>query len=482
MRTTTALACAVCATLSVNGASAASATEELTSYLRANDGRVSAKLRVVQTAAKGRHVVAAEDIAAGDELFHTPWKNVLWAAGTAEQAPERALVLKVLQEKAAAADAGGDRPKTSLWDHYAADLPAAYQTGLQMGEAEMGCLSRSAQNQHRYLLEEFDGLRAKVISSVLYPGDERPVAAITPTEEEEATLRWAFSTVHTRALRMGSGVSTVAVMVPFLDLLNHNSTGSNVGLDYGGVVDASLPALSNGTVDGVVLRATRAVAAGEELFLSYGSHLSPARLLINYGFADSSFAAVNSYLDFPNTPEALPLVQAGCVPTEHTPQGPHPYLLTLNRDGSVPDKTLECIALSIMPPKDRAAYPSLDEAGQKASVEAQRTNALQVYSQHLERVLGLYPSGLDGRCGDSLSALKEDDEAPMLRSVAASNELLRGVYLRARELIAEELREKKVTQKVVTESEEEKARRLRRRKRRRDEQDAEEEEEEKEKE
>jgi hypothetical protein len=77
--------------------------------------------------------------------------------------------------------------------------------------------------------------------------------------------------------------ANILALVPWADSINHcSAAGERSMLQY------------DATNDAAVLFAHRVYEAGEEVFDSYGTRLTPADLLLDYGFVDSKnkFAAI----------------------------------------------------------------------------------------------------------------------------------------------------------------------------------------------
>jgi hypothetical protein len=89
-----------------------------------------------------------------------------------------------------------------------------------------------------------------------------------------------------RLVRLPGRGDTLALL-PYADLLNHQP-GVETFLDFEG--DAH--------TGGVVLRADRAYAAGQQVFISYGEK-SSGELLLQYGFVPPATAATNPHESVP---------------------------------------------------------------------------------------------------------------------------------------------------------------------------------------
>ena len=155
---------------------------------------------------------------------------------------------------------------------WAVDEPAlAELVGSQLGE--------SAASYRAYVAGVWDGLAAGVLaaSPAVFPA-----ATFSP-----AAFLWAFGTLRARCLPPADLGSDLA-LIPGLDLVNHAGsagpawTPANAGGLLGGFGGAP-PAASAAAM---ALLASRGVAAGEQLYGSYGSRLD-SQLALDYGFVDA---------------------------------------------------------------------------------------------------------------------------------------------------------------------------------------------------
>ena len=408
----------------------------LVEQLVARGSNISSRVDINADAVLGRYAVATDDIASGTVIFTTPYTNCLIGRDhTTTHTTEQSLAATLLEAKHSATP--------DMWTTYVSQLPTQYITGVAFTEADIQCLSRSAEAQRAHLFGEYEAFKKSVARGF-----------------EEADLEWAFASVLTRAIRVPNGAGQhegKAALVPFLDFLNHNSS-SNIGL----TADAF----------GFALFATRDIQAEEPLTLNYGAHLTPSKLLVHYGFADSSFEKLNSYLSFPDTPETAPLKLAGCLPsgTENPFED-----IYVSKDGTLSPKLIECVTVSVLPTAIRKEYHNLLADAKLEVLAEHRSVALQVYSSHIEKVLTLYPTLNDERCGGEADVKKTPSAAK--ETILRHNAQSRAVYLLAKENIIAEIAEIKGAKKVVVEKDQQERRRRRRERRRAREAEEEEEEE-----
>ena len=186
---------------------------------------------------------------------------------------------------------GGGGPRT--FAPYARLLPAQFTLPILWAEAELRLLAacvcgapllRSVAALTRLLADDFVELRRRFGA-----GDGPGPAALRRVFGDGGGLTWArwlwaSAAVSSRSFPaqcLGDGGAAadggdVGVMVPLLDMLNHDPDTSHVQW----VVEAGPGA----AVAGAVVR--RPVAAGDEVLSHYGADLSNTELVLNYGFAE----------------------------------------------------------------------------------------------------------------------------------------------------------------------------------------------------
>lgn len=122
-------------------------------------------------------------------------------------------------------------------------------------------------------------------------------------ESDETDRDWALCMVLSRSFTSGKGSS---VMLPYIDLLNHEASAAGRGRKGASVYQASHP-------DRMVVVAARDIAAGEELTWEYLAAPSRARLLTSFGFGSARDAPAASLAakDLPDRDWAW-LAKQGC--------------------------------------------------------------------------------------------------------------------------------------------------------------------------
>eukprot|EP01059_Diplonema_ambulator_P012525 TRINITY_DN2287_c0_g1_i1.p1 TRINITY_DN2287_c0_g1~~TRINITY_DN2287_c0_g1_i1.p1 ORF type:complete len:464 (+),score=123.83 TRINITY_DN2287_c0_g1_i1:81-1394(+) len=381
-----------------NEAHEASEVKALRKYIKSRGGVVSDNIKVVADEWGGRGVVAVGGgVETGELLMSIPWELTL--VGSNEKQTEEEdlnmgelhLFLRVLKER--------HDPKS---EHrvYLRTMPAVYTNGVYFDEKDLQCLSPNSKVHHQHTINQLE--RFGAIALEVQKTQPESFAGAAKFSREE--LFDAYSAVFTRALRSGKDT----VLIPFFDMLNHNGNPS---------------AAVQFTEVGVTVSAVRDMGPGEELTISYGGHLSPAALLVYYGFADDSFTNVSSHFNFEVNERTQPLVKAGCSNQQD---------LVIYRDGTLSPKLVECLVLTVLPQANRTEYPDLPASEQAEIVEANRLTALQVYGKHLVTITTQYPSAYDSPCDST------DGHIPIIQG---SNDLIREVYLAAKQKIDDEVRE-----------------------------------------
>jgi histone-lysine N-methyltransferase SETD3 len=246
-------------------------------------------------AARGRGVYAVVDIKAGERVLTVPYSACISQAGLGKGAGSLADA-KLPFENATPAECvawhllvarGGDASTNQdTWKPYVDALPAAVDSPtsglwdrkevaeLQIGEAVFKAaltLGKDAKNART------------IAASGALPGggDERDFAE---------RWAWALSCVRSRAIELssdGHSGATQAMLVPFVDMLNHKHVDPNVEWTTVAVANDESP--DETTEDDkqklvVALLARRDVSAGEELTISYATQSSLDEFCLYMGF------------------------------------------------------------------------------------------------------------------------------------------------------------------------------------------------------
>eukprot|EP00756_Hemistasia_phaeocysticola_P012940 Hpha_TRINITY_DN15240_c0_g1::TRINITY_DN15240_c0_g1_i1::g.66110::m.66110 len=377
------------------------------------------------------HLVATEDLPTGKTFASIPWDIVhsssssgtvdkdgndtkaespgaILLAGTdyAGYGGELELVLRLIRERRK----GDPTPHFNVMPQIGHD----FGTSVHWDETDLACASQQARALHEHqvgLLQAFtqaiQTLQGQVGAAKLFGGGGE--------EASEEEIKWAYGIVGTRAIQQEGEV----FLVPLMDMLNHDS-GEGKGTEI--VL----------TSRGIELRTQGPVSAGSELFLNYGSHLSPSKLLAFYGFADESFSSVFSHISLPAS-VGPPFAELGCLDQKQ---------LWIAKDGTVSPKVLECVLLTILPGENRSAYAASSPEERSVVAEEKRHTVLQVLSNHLRQVLGAYPGRLDAACEGSHHLV------PLIRS---SNTAMREVFMNAKSAMDEEVRLAKAPAVITSE-------------------------------
>lgn len=175
------------------------------------------------------------------------------------------LFLKVLKEH--------ELGEASPWFPWLDSLPRYFSNGASMTDFCYGCLPPYAAG-----IARAEKTRLQLFGEAL---DEVAFLS-TETKSNDELTKWAFAVVNTRCLEMpkhnGDDDSDYGI-VPMADYFNHG------GYDEIGV-DISYDEQGN-----CYAYATRDLAAGSALKISYGDSTNPSKLLAQYGFLDDSSSA-----------------------------------------------------------------------------------------------------------------------------------------------------------------------------------------------
>jgi histone-lysine N-methyltransferase SETD3 len=229
-----------------------------------------AGVAIAPVAVGGRGCVARHAIAAGELVLSVPGRLLLTCASAARDArmaahagtlrPEALLAAHLLHE----CSKGTDSP----WHLYVRTLPRKYTDGGGFSPAEADALQAphavSAVTQLRYERRTDWGAARALLHSL-----------VPPKLRSYAAWSWAASTVSSRTVFHPG--SDAGALCPCGDAFNHDTPLSNAGLACGvGSYDAAQ--------DAYCFHTHRDCAAGEQVFVSYGSHSNLA-LLSFYGFS-----------------------------------------------------------------------------------------------------------------------------------------------------------------------------------------------------
>lgn len=252
----------------------------------AAEGGAAALFEVIEVPGAGRGLRARRDVEEGERILVVPpsrcWPTTTMARtlvtpiahasegdGAEDLSDEAVVALWLLQERKLGSE--------SSFANSFLLLPQELHTILQWSEDEVKLLQGSFNE------EAAMGLREETVVEWEFISSQGSWSAWREAHSEvnEHTFRWAKAVVLSRQidLELEDGSKVVP---PGMDMLNHDACGApNCEVDT-----------DQGDGDGVtvIVNATRKVAAGEELLLSYGP-LQNAGLLMTYGFV----AEANSY-------------------------------------------------------------------------------------------------------------------------------------------------------------------------------------------
>ena len=234
-------------------ASMTTSPTELAEWITANGGDVSAVR--VDMGERGRGLFAARDVAEGEAVLRVPVSLALNDGVAPAPYPGAPWSVTLAAAILTARDGGEESP----WARYVASLP----------RETIGFANSPAADDPASVEILFDDAASDELERylTLLRGSHRAMTMM----RHEWTLeewRWAMSQVHSRTFRVeepstASG-QTRRLMVPFIDLLNHDSREGVWQCDW----DCEWE-LGGGGGDFVV-RAKRDVAEGEEVLVSYG--------------------------------------------------------------------------------------------------------------------------------------------------------------------------------------------------------------------
>lgn len=241
--------------------------ETLLAWLRAR-GAVFPKIEVICRNDDSAIVMARERLEPGEFVIELPWSCVLTpndvrqgllvnAVATAgiEADEHTQIALYLLEQRTR---------ENSPWRAYVDALPQTYDTMPIFYDAErLAYLQGSyaldaALGRNRRYRHEYARIRAAVADHASFSLEQ---------------YRWARTAVHTRCFRVGAEKHKDRVMLPLIDLVDHDLSGSAAwGLRE--------------PVEGVACWARTVIEPGEEIRLSYGAR-PLSRHFIAYGFLNS---------------------------------------------------------------------------------------------------------------------------------------------------------------------------------------------------
>ena len=243
-------------------------------------------------AARGRGVYAVVDIKAGERVLTVPYSACISQAGLGKGASaladpeppfENATPAECVAWHLLVARGGDASTNRDAWKPYVDALPAAVDSPtsglwdrkevaeLQIGEA----VFKAALTLGK------DAKTARTIAAsgaVPGGGDERDFAE---------RWQWSLSCVRSRAIELssdGQGGATRAILVPYVDMLNHKHVDPNVEWTTVAVPDDDASASENKTKLVVALLAKKDVRAGEELTICYSAETSLDGFCLFMGF------------------------------------------------------------------------------------------------------------------------------------------------------------------------------------------------------
>jgi hypothetical protein len=209
--------------------------------------------------------------------------------------PEFILIFKLMREVYLG--------KNSRWYAWWQSLPQMFSTGLYLDDVERmfvesmaGEILYTQELQHNAFLGLMRRLLEMQESSTIIPSGFRTwllelqkLNNVSGQNLFESLVKWAFTVVFTRSWR--SPDRQYAQIVPFGDLVNHNSQTENLQPLFR-PIDGSFQFFMTKDATNV------SEETPGELFLSYGLIHTPARYLALFGFCDVSAAYIDAHLDF----------------------------------------------------------------------------------------------------------------------------------------------------------------------------------------
>ena len=347
---------------------------------------MSDDIEITNDQEKGRLLHTTADINEGAVLLKVPWDQIITGRNSDSDpemsslvpVPELQLFLKLLFAES-----------ENHFSTYIDSIPTSFSTGVYYQPSDVACLSTDGRNHYKYQQDqykEFSKLAHAVHKEENYafpmPGDN--------------IIRWTYSAVFTRAVRIDDDT---AALIPIFDMINH-SYKPNVLFDFDD--------------KGITLFAGVSLLKNTELLLSYGSHLTPSKLLVLYGFADSTFERISGGVQIHNDGSVVtkPLIDIGCHESSEL------FINVVNSTAS--EKLIECVTLSILPTATRNSYPSLPIEDKDSLLSSSKSDAYQVYGAHLVKVISQIPHPDDAECSS------DTGHVPLIRE---ANRLMRSAYM-----------------------------------------------------
>jgi hypothetical protein len=344
-------------------------------------------------------VFVTEPVAAGTPVLRLP--NSLMLTTGKNHMKQALLALTLARERRNASSAVMAAFVESLPIECPANLATRPQADLDLVEQTLHSWKVSTLKAQRQVFAENPPLGGS-------DGEGEHGTPTPPAPWTEEEVRWATCMSLSRAF---AGVKSGPVMMPFVDLINHDSrsascTEKGVWLhEEGGKWQAELVA-------------ARDLAAGDEVTFSYSESASKARMITSFGFTEGSPSAVLAAAELPER-EASWLSSVGCA---------HKARTELNLD-TADDNDDDDAAEQRLPPGAPPPPPKTPTLSDEALRDAIRCIRLRLYTPvearwalsngHLDAPWGGWPhlprsrtgaSGGDGGDGGDSSSNQEEQE------------------------------------------------------------------------
>ena len=383
-------------------------------------GRVNSKFAIVKSDEKGQYGVALEDIAEGEEIFFGPWSALLAGKGTtgsdgrSDYSGKLALVSALIDQKRDIEYTGN-----AVFGAYVRELPGVglHRNALDVRDDEMAvkCRSEGSTREGKTFETQYQKVETTLLKKT--PKAKGRGGRYTPEE-----VRWAYSNVVSRHTHFDE--FETSYLLPVWDFFNHDSQRFNLH--------------SNATrKDGVFFYTTREIKKGEELLNTYGTHLSPYKIMAFYGFVDKSKAQIRSFLSFDT--DAV-MESYGCNEADK--------VNVFVQNGSLTDATLRCLTLAGMGVKERKAFVKMSAAEKKRKVLKEKPSSLRMYSEYVDDVINQGHPEESKRCKIAeKKEISEGHHATVLQMVLEERRYIRGIYLKVKKAMETELFSLKKRQK-----------------------------------
>jgi len=255
----------------------------------------------------GLAVFTNGNVSKGTSILTIPAELMLREPG-ADESGEVGLALALAREK--------QHPSSDLMSLYLASLPGAGECPANLVGRSKADLKLASASMHKWRVDMLSSGRSTLAKYM----------PEMPTHE----LSWVLCMVLSRAFtQTGKGT----VMIPYVDLLNHNRNPSAYHVTH---------------PDKAVVVASRDLKAGEELTFEYLASPSRARLLTSFGFETGAPALSLAANDLEHRDEAW-LERYGCSAVPRVDLEP-------NTDGTLDDNllraALRCIRLRLYTVKE----------------------------------------------------------------------------------------------------------------------------------